>query len=133
MAAYAELRELVDADHTPPGVKSACLSLSKYQPKLFCTVPEGCGAKDGAEPIDDPGALNGEVGAPSLRLEPSNFLHELLAALRAFEWPKVLVLIHGLAPPAGDEHSSENPNPPREVSVLGPVSVNYATGANSGE
>jgi hypothetical protein len=30
-----------------------------------------------------------------LRLEPSNFLCELLTALRAFEWPKVLVLVHG--------------------------------------
>jgi hypothetical protein len=29
-----------------------------------------------------------------LRLEPSNLLRELLAALRALEWPRVLVLVH---------------------------------------
>jgi hypothetical protein len=134
MAAYAELRELVGADHTPPRVKATCLGLSQHQTKLFCTVLESNGAKDGAEPIDDARTPDGQgeviVG---LRLEPSNFLLELLAAMRALEWPKVLVLIHGLTPPAGNEHSAENTGPPREVSVQERVPINFATGVNSDE
>ena len=120
MVAYAELRELVDADHTPPRVKAACLGLGKHETKLFCTVLESNRAKDGAEPIDDARTPDGQgeviVG---LRLEPPNFLLELLAALRALEWPKVLVLIHGLKPPKNADHSAGDTCPPREGFGLG--------------
>jgi hypothetical protein len=91
MKAYAELRTLLENPELPEGVKSACLRLSEHQTKLFCTVPDGCGAWDGAE-------LTGLAAAPDLnvrglRLEPSNFLCELLTAVRASEWPRVFVLI----------------------------------------
>jgi hypothetical protein len=57
MAAYVELRELVNADHTPPWVKAACLSLSLHQTKLFCTVPEGIGQRMGPSRLTIPGHL----------------------------------------------------------------------------
>ena len=96
MKAYSELSGLVEAEHTPPWIKAACFSLSNQQSKLFSTVPDGYGAADWAKPVDDAGTLDADVFG--LRLEPSKFLSELLAALRASEWPRVLVLIHGLAP-----------------------------------
>src|SRR5450759_4373207 len=40
MEAYAELRALLANPNTPEGVVSACLRLSEYQTKLFCTVSE---------------------------------------------------------------------------------------------
>lgn len=93
MAAYEELRTLLSGPDVPEGVYTECLRLSDFQTKLFCTVPEGYRTGDWTKTVGDAGAFNRD-GWP-LRLEPSNFLRELLAALRAFEWPRVLVLVHG--------------------------------------
>jgi hypothetical protein len=93
LSAYAELRSALANPECPEGVKSACLSLSKFQQKLFCTVPDGGWAGDWAD-TDNAGTFDRNVMALGLRLEPSNFLRELLTALRALEWPRVLVLIH---------------------------------------
>lgn len=92
MEAYEELRTLLAGPDVPEHVVTACLGLSKCQTKLFCTVPEGYRTGDWARCANDAGASNRDAWA--LRLEPSNFLRELLAALRAFEWPRVLVLVH---------------------------------------
>ena len=93
MEACAELRALLANPNTPEGVVSACLRLSEYQTKLFCTVPESYRAADrSSEPVEHPGAFDRDKW--SLRLEPSNLLRELLAALLASEWPRVIVLVH---------------------------------------
>jgi hypothetical protein len=89
ITALQELGALLSDPGVPPGVVLAASSLSECQTKLFGTHHEGHGATDGAKSIDDSWTLDG-----SLRLEPSDLLCELLAAFRAFEWPKVLVLIH---------------------------------------
>ena len=88
MQAYEELRALLADPCVPEGVISACLRLSECQTKLFCTHVDGHRARDRAG-----GTESGALGK-TLRLEPSNLLSELLAALRAFEWPRVLVLVH---------------------------------------
>ena len=92
-------RKLVDADHLLPRVVKAPLGFSQHFAKLVRAVPQGVGAKDGAKPAYDARTLHGQIEVivvPSL--EPSNFLLELLAAMRALEWPKILVAIHGLKP-----------------------------------
>jgi hypothetical protein len=110
MEAYEELRTLLAHPSVPERVVSACMGLSQFQTKLFCTVPDRTGpyrtvpdgyrAGDWSKGFEDTGALDGDGWG--LRLEPSNFLRELLAALRAFEWPKVLVLIHETCSPCGE-------------------------------
>ena len=114
MAAYAELHSLMDAEHVPR-VKTALLSLSQRQTKLFCTVLESIGAADGSRLAHNAKTLYGDGNG--LRLEPSNFLSELLAAMRTLEWPKVVILIHGLASPAEAEHSAVDTGPPTELKV----------------
>jgi hypothetical protein len=89
MEAYEELRMLLARPETPERVYAACLRLSHFQTKLFCSVSDSYRTWDGAEWVDHAGTLNG-----GMRLEPSNFLRELLAALRTFEWPRVLILVH---------------------------------------
>ena len=92
MEAYAELRALSEAEHVPPWVKSTLLGLSEHQTKLFVTVPDRSSDRS-------PGFTGARTAdRESIRLEPSNFLRELLAACRALEWPKVLVLVHSLSP-----------------------------------
>lgn len=108
MEAYAELRTLLEEPSVPEGVKLACLSLSQHQTKLFCTVPDGGAALDGAELSDLTGTL--DLNGFGLRLEPSNFLCELIAAIRASEWPRVLVLIHdATSDQVSAQHSSMRP------------------------
>ena len=92
MTAYEELRTLLADPRCPENVSAACLGLSECQTKLFCTVPDGYRTGDWAKTIGDAGAFN--IDGWPLRLEPSNFLRELLAALRALEWPRVLILVH---------------------------------------
>jgi len=85
MEAYAELRALAEADHVPPGVQSALFRLSECQTKLFtmvCVQELAFGAADGC-----------------IRLEPSNFLRELIKALSALDWPRVLLLVHDATSP----------------------------------
>jgi hypothetical protein len=89
MKAYQELRALLANPDVPERVYTACLGLSNFQTKLFCSVSDSYWTEDGASRIEHAGTLDGEM-----RLEPSNFLCELLAALRAFEWPRVVVLVH---------------------------------------
>jgi hypothetical protein len=98
MAAYAELRSLLADPRCPEGVYAACLRLSDIQTKLFCSVSDSYRTEDGAKRVENAGALN--LG---MRLEPSNFLRKLLAALRAFEWPRVLVLVHDALPDGGSK------------------------------
>jgi hypothetical protein len=92
MEAYAELRALLHNPCIPEGVTQACLSLSQHQTKLFCTVPDGYPTLDWAELAAPSEAL--DLNVWGLCLEPSNFLCELIAALRTSEWPRVLILIH---------------------------------------
>jgi|SRR5277367_1195985 len=91
MEAYAELRFLLANPSVPEGVVAACRGLSQHQTKLFCTVPEGYRTGDWAKRVENAGAFDGDGWG--LRLEPSYLLSELIAALRAFEWPRVFVLI----------------------------------------
>lgn len=97
MEAYEELRSLLADPSVPEGVVSACLRLSECQTKLFNTVPEGHRTRDWSNWVENPGTLDGNVFG--LCLEPSNFLRELLAALRTSEWPRVLVLVHDAVAP----------------------------------
>lgn len=90
--AYEELRALLANPSVPEGVVSACLGLSEHQTKLFTTVPEAYGTEDRPRLIKNAGTLDRKCWG--LRLEPSNFFCELLTTLRAFEWPRVMVLIH---------------------------------------
>lgn len=90
MLAYEELRSLLARPDVPKGVYTACLCLSDFQTKLFCSVSDSYRTQHGTEWIEYAGTPDA-----GMRLEPSNFLRELLAALRALEWPRVLVLVHG--------------------------------------
>src|ERR1700722_6367353 len=89
MDAYAELRALLSRPEVPEGVCAACLCLSNFQTKLFCSVSDSYRTKNGSGWVE-------HAGTPHLGmlLEPSNFLRELLSALRALDWPRVLVLVH---------------------------------------
>jgi hypothetical protein len=71
-----ELRRLLNAAHVPPGIKDACLCLSEKQTKLFCFV----------------GYPSGAFGTPNLLpgLHASNFLNELIEAMRALQLPTPL-------------------------------------------
>jgi hypothetical protein len=80
MEAYERLRTLAYAQHVPPWIKDALFGLSDCQHKLFVTVfvqESALGAADGY-----------------IRFEPSNFLSELILAITALDWPRVMVLIH---------------------------------------
>lgn len=112
--AYAELRTLLGQPTVPEGVQSTCLRLSKVQTKLFCTVQEPLRASDGAAPVHNAGTLNGD--GYGLRLEPSNFLCELLAAIRASEWPRVIVLVHH-ALDSDQVNLRHNTGPPKELAT----------------
>ena len=72
MDAFAELRSLLARPEVPEGVYSACLRLSDFQTKLFCSVSDSYRTWDGAKWVE-------HAGTPHLgmRLEPSNFLREL--------------------------------------------------------
>ncbi len=72
MQAYEELRTLLAA--APREVIANCLRLSRHQTKLFISV----------------------LGDGPMRIEPSNFLNELLASLRASNWWYVGVLMASL-------------------------------------
>jgi hypothetical protein len=80
---FGALRELGDrfsAVDVPQRVIDTFPSLSDLQTKFFTTVlVQGQAA----------GATNS-----IMRLEPSNLLLEMLAAVRACEWPRFIVLIH---------------------------------------
>lgn len=78
MDAYADLRCLIAEESCPEAVVAACRTLSRHQTKLFCSVPDG---------------------ATGMRLEPSRFLGEIIAALRGSEWSRVLVLVLGIGSP----------------------------------
>ena len=77
----SELLGLLEADHVPPWVKLTVPRLSEVHSKLFVMVGKPSGAIGTDHPI--PG------------LYPSNLLCELVEAIRALEWPKVRVLVHG--------------------------------------
>lgn len=76
----AELLALLEGEHVPPGIKLAVPRLSEVHSKLFVMV---------GEPSP---ALRADYLAPGIY--PSNLLCELVEALRALEWPKVVVLVH---------------------------------------
>jgi hypothetical protein len=113
--AYQELRALLDDPRCPERVKLACLRLSDVQIQLFCSVSDtyrtGLGT---VGPENHSGAS--DLG---MRLEPSNFLRELLAALRAFDWPKVLSSVHAILPndPVHLHPNADQTGPPREADL----------------
>jgi hypothetical protein len=74
-----ELLGLLDEPHVPPGIKDAVPRLSEAHNKLFVMVGEPCPA----------------TRADYLRpgLYPSNLLCELVEAIRALEWPRVISLV----------------------------------------
>jgi hypothetical protein len=76
----AELLGLLEGDHVPPRVKLAVPSLSKCHNKLFVMV---------SKPSP---ALRADYLEPGIY--PSDLLCKLVEAIRALEWPQVLVLIH---------------------------------------
>jgi hypothetical protein len=88
----AELLRLLDADHVPPRIKSAVPCLSQCHSKLFVMVCEPSPA----------------IGTPHLSpgIYPYNLLCELVEAIRALEWPKVLVLVHRALSDKGSANSS---------------------------
>lgn len=79
------LRGFLQAQHVPPRIKEACLCLSEHQLKLFRWIPNTQGTIDA-------GAFD-----PFAGLYATDFLNELVAAFRAFDWPRVIVLVHGLS------------------------------------
>ncbi len=76
-----ELRGIMDSDHVPPWIKDTLLGLSERQKELFFWVPEFCSALPASK------LLSG--------LHASDFLCELVEACRAFDWPKVHIVVHG--------------------------------------
>jgi hypothetical protein len=82
LSALRELGDRLSAVDVPQGVIATFPSLCDLQVKFFTTVLE----KDAA-------ACPGTADCV-MRLEPSDLLLECLAAVRAKEWPQVLVLIH---------------------------------------
>jgi hypothetical protein len=76
-----ELLGLLDESHVPPRIKAAVPRLSEAHNKLFVMVGEPCVA----------------TRADYLRpgIYPSNLLCELVEAIRALEWPRVLSLVEG--------------------------------------
>jgi hypothetical protein len=79
-----ELIRLINADHVPPGIKSAVSRFSECQTKLFCWMVK-------VEPAF--GATEHHSS-----FEASNFLCELVEAARAFDWPRVIRAIHRECP-----------------------------------
>ena len=79
-----ELGNLLSANDCPGEVVDAASGLLQSPDKLFWFVPKGDLA----------------IRAPNLGagLQPSDLLLELVQAVRALEWPKVLVLIHRALP-----------------------------------
>jgi hypothetical protein len=78
--ALRELGDRLSAVDVPERVVEALPRRSDRKKKLFTTVfmrGQTAGASDGG-----------------MRLEPSNLLLEMLAAVRTCEWPQFVVLIH---------------------------------------
>lgn len=75
-----ELLTLLEADHVPPWIKLLVPRLSECDRKLFVMV------------MQSDLALGTDSQPPGLY--PSNLLCELVEAVRAFEWPKVRILVH---------------------------------------
>lgn len=86
-----ELRRLLQTHHVPSRVKDACLCLSERQKELFVWVAEV-------------GPALGASRRPS-GLYATDLLSELIEAIRALDWPKVVVLIHGKPPKEGGNDS----------------------------
>lgn len=91
LAALRELGDCLSAVDVPAGVVETFPSLSELQVKFFTTVLE-----------KDPTAI---AGAPDcvMRLQPTDLLLECLAAARAKEWPRFIVLVHDAL--SGDRRS----------------------------
>lgn len=83
LAALRELGDRLSAVDVPERVVETIPRLSDCQTKLFTTV-----VVQGAATVL--GAADG-----IMRLEPSDLLLEMLAAVRASEWPRFIVLVHG--------------------------------------
>lgn len=83
LAALGELGNFLSAMDVPEGVIATFPSLSDLQTQFFTTVLYPNAAAD-------PGAADG-----FMRIEPTNLLLECLAAARAKDWPRFIVLVHG--------------------------------------
>jgi hypothetical protein len=84
LAALRELGDRLNAVDVSERVSEALPPLGDCQNKLFTTVLMGgqaAGTSDGG-----------------MRLEPSDLLPEMFAAVRAFEWPRFIVLVHDVHP-----------------------------------
>lgn len=75
-----ELQRLIEADHVPIWVKAEASVLGQIPFKLFHRVYESKFA----------------IGTPNLLpgFHASNLLCELIQAVRALDWPRVVVLVH---------------------------------------
>jgi hypothetical protein len=80
LAKVAELLAALEGEHVPPWIKETVPRLSQVHNKLFVMIGE-----------PNP-ALRADYLPPGIY--PSNLLCELVTAVRAFEWPKVGVLVH---------------------------------------
>lgn len=89
---FDELQRLIEAHHVPIWIKAELAVLGNLTFKLFNRVYEPSSA----------------VGTPHLipGFHASNLLCELIEAYRAFDWPRVSVLIHGAFSGSAPEHDS---------------------------
>lgn len=78
--AIKELRLILLGCNAPVEVLDSALRVVKRVNECLRVVPQ-CGPTSG-------------TGAPSVRLEPSDFFLRYIAAARALDWPEVLVLEH---------------------------------------
>lgn len=81
LAALRELGDCLSAVDVPQGVIATFPSLSNIQTQLFTTVLE-----------QDPTAASGTADC-IMRLEPTDLLLKCLAAARAKDWPRFIVLV----------------------------------------
>jgi hypothetical protein len=89
LAALRELGDCLSAVDVPQGVVETFPSLSNLQTQFFATVLEQNSA-----------AWTGATDC-IIRLEPSDLLLECLAAARAQEWPRIIILVHNAISGAG--------------------------------
>ena len=108
VVALRELGDRLSSVDVPKGVIEAIPSLSELLLQLFTTVFVA-------------GAAGGTPDG-IMRLEPSNLLLEMLAAVRAGEWPRFVVLIHDATSRArviSLSQTESNPDPESNVAATG--------------
>ena len=94
---FDELQRLIEAETVPVWVKAESIVLGKLTFKLFHRVYEAC-------PTSFVGTANRLPG-----FHASNLLCELIEAYRAFDWPRVSILVHGASLPKEGQDSTGGP------------------------